>query len=76
LIDSDFLVPAGLLGELEIVLISFASSSVDGDAASNQATASFALEATSVPEPATLALVFAGLGLLLGRGFGARDGAP
>jgi hypothetical protein len=77
LIDSDFPVPAGLPGTLEIVLISSVLSSVDGDAASNLATASFALDAAAVPEPDTLALVFAGLGLLgLGRGFGARDGAP
>ena len=74
LIKNDFLVPAGLVGELEISLTSFASSSVGGDAASNLATASFA--ASVVPEPAPLALFLGGLGLLglsrLNREFGAR----
>lgn len=71
LIDRDFLVPAGLLGELELALVSFASSSADGDTASNLVTASFVADAVAVPEPATLALIFAGLWLLgLGHRFG------
>lgn len=79
LIDNDFLVPGGLLGELEITLTSFASSSINGDTASNLATVSFAADAAAIPEPATLALIFGGFGLLglskLSRGVGARAAA-
>ena len=56
-IEGDFLLPAGLPGTLEIVLSSNAGPTlaVDGDEASNESAARFAVDITAVPEPATLA---------------------
>lgn len=64
LIAGDFPVSPGLPGTLEITLIS--SASAFADAASNSATATFSLDsvAASVPEPATLALILGGFGLM------------
>lgn len=62
---------AGLTGTLEIVLISTSSADVTGATASNASTAAFRLN--SVPEPATLALVLGGLGLLGAGRFGGRQ---
>jgi hypothetical protein len=70
LIGADFMTMAGLPGVLDISLVSVANAEADGFGF-NLASADFSLN--SVPEPATLALVLGGMGLLgMSRGFGGR----